>query len=77
MIQYDEALSAIKGGNAVLIIGAGFSYAATNLNDESLPCGNTLKNNLAKAIDFSDEYGLDVVSEQYINTYGEFQLLSE
>lgn len=77
MINYYEALSALKSGNAVLIIGAGFSIGAKNLQGTKLLLGKELKEELASQIGFSNEYGLDVVSDQYISSFGETKLIEE
>lgn len=77
MLEYNEALSALRSGNAVIIIGAGFSCSAKNSRGNSLPNGTILKKFLADEIGFSSEYGLDVVAEQYINIFGEKKLIDQ
>lgn len=70
MITYDEALSAARGGNAVFILGAGFSCGAINSRGDHMLNGMGLKNKIADLVGFPQDYQLDVVSQQYINNFG-------
>lgn len=75
MITYEEALSSAQAGKVVFIVGAGFSTGATNRLGKKLPTGNELKNTLSKELDFDSDYNLEVISQQYLDQFGENQLI--
>lgn len=75
MITYDNALSAAKSGNALFIIGAGFSLGALNMHDKRLLQGGELAKKIANVISFPDNFSLDVIVQQFIEEQGEFELL--
>lgn len=45
MISYENALKAAKSGDAVFIIGAGFSIGAKNNQQSKLPTGDQFRDN--------------------------------
>ena len=75
MITYEEALSSAHAGNVVFIIGAGFSTGAKNNLGEELPTGNSLRNKLAEATGIDNSYSLEVIAQQYLDQFGESQLI--
>ena len=75
MITYEEALSSAQAGKVVFIVGAGFATGATNRLGKKLPTGNELKNTLSKELDFDSDYNLEVISQQYLDQFGENQLI--
>lgn len=75
MITYNEALSVAKSGNAVFILGSGFSIGAKNIDDKQLLQGNGLAKKIAEAIPISADFSLEMIAQQYINQYGEYELL--
>lgn len=77
MITYDEALSAARVGNALFFLGAGFSIDARNSEGEKLPNGQKFKKILADKMKISSDYNLDVISQHFIDIYGESELLAE
>lgn len=78
MITYEEALKYAVKGEAVFLIGSGFSTGAENalLNDERhLLVGSDLAKELAELTGMDSDVQLDIVSQEYIDMYGEKQLV--
>lgn len=76
MISYENALKAAKSGDAVFIIGAGFSIGAKNDQQNKLPTGDQFRDKLANEIDMSTTHTLDVVAQDYIDQKDELSLLN-
>lgn len=77
-MTYEEALISAVKGEAVFLIGSGFSFGAQNaLDDENsqLLVGSDLAKELAKLTDMDSDVQLDIVSQEYIDIYGENQLI--
>lgn len=78
MITYDEALKYAVNGDAVFIIGSGFSIGAENKSasdDKHLWVGSQLAKELSKLTDMDSDVQLDIVSQEYIDIYGEKKLV--
>lgn len=78
----DEAVEYSREGSAILFLGAGFAYGATNIANESFPLGSELCERLIKdgGIDTEDEDKEDLndlgyVSECYLRTNNKTDLL--
>ncbi len=73
-MTYDEALQSAIEGEAIFIIGSGFSTGAKNQlvgEDNHLWVGSQLACELAKLTDMELDVQLDIVSQEYIDIYGE------
>lgn len=78
MITYEEALKFAVEGEAVFLIGSGFSTGAENAlldNDRHLLVGSDLAKELAELTGMDSGVQLDIVSQEYIDMYGEKQLV--
>lgn len=78
MITYEEALKFAVEGEAVFLIGSGFSTGAENAlldNDRHLLIGSDLAKELAELTGMDSGVQLDIVSQEYIDMYGEKQLV--
>lgn len=78
MITYEEALKFAADGEAVFLIGSGFSTGAENAikdEDNHLLVGSQLAKKLAKLTGMDLDVQLDIVSQEYIDIYGEKQLI--
>ena len=78
MMTYEEALKYALMGEAVFIVGSGFSVGAENgLDNEEkkLWVGGRLAKELAKLTDMDEDVQLDIVSQEYIDIYGEKRLV--
>lgn len=76
-MTYEEALKNAIEGEAIFIVGSGFSTGAYNqLEDEdnNLWVGSRLACEMAKLTDMEPEVQLDIVSQEYIDMYGEKSL---
>ena len=78
MITYEDALKFALEGDAVFLIGSGFSIGAENaVLDENrhLLAGSDLAKELAKLTGMDLDVQLDIVSQEYIDMYGEKRLI--
>ena len=79
MIKYEDALKFAVEGQAVFLIGSGFSIGAENAikeqGDRHLLVGSELAKELAKLTGMDQDVQLDIVSQEYIDMYGEKQLI--
>ena len=78
VMTYEEALKYALEGETVFLIGSGFSVGAYNGSaeeDRSLWTGAKLAKKLAELTDMDEELSLDIVSQEYIDIYGEKQLV--
>jgi hypothetical protein len=71
-----EAIQLIHQGNAILLLGAGFSVPSKNKLHQQLPTGGQLAKILAADLSISDQYPLPIISSQYIDSLGEEALTS-
>lgn len=74
MITYEQALSYALAGDAIFIVGAGFSLCATNSLGLPLMSGKELAEDLASKVGLAKDTPLDIVSQEYIDTIGEHSL---
>lgn len=77
-MTYDEALKYAIAGEAVFLIGSGFSVGARNKSsdiEKTLWTGSKLASNMAKLTDMEENIPLDIVSQEYIDVYGEKELV--
>ncbi len=77
-MTYEEALGYIVNGDGVFLVGSGFSIGAQNAldgDDRHLLVGSDLAKKLAKLTDMDSDVQLDIVSQEYIDMYGEKQLI--
>lgn len=77
-MTYEEALGYIVNGDGVFMIGSGFSIGAKNTladDDGHLLVGSDLAKKLAELTDMDSDVQLDIVSQEYIDVYGEKQLI--
>lgn len=73
-MTYDEALQYAMSGEAIFIVGSGFSAEAKNKfigQDNQLWIGSKLAEELAKLTNMGSDVQLDIVSQEYIDIYGE------
>ena len=75
MITYEEALSYALAGEAIFIVGSGFSVSATNSLGLPLMSGKKLAEDLAIKVGLDKDTPLDIVSQEYIDTIGEHSLV--
>lgn len=78
-MTYEEALKYAIEGEAVFIVGSGFSIGAENQftgDERHLWVGSQLAKELAKLTDMDSDVQLDIVSQEYIDVYGESQLIN-
>lgn len=78
IMTYEEALGYIVNGDGVFLVGSGFSIGAQNAlggDDGHLLVGSDLAKKLAKLTDMDSDVQLDIVSQEYIDMYGEKQLI--
>lgn len=79
MMTYQEALKCAICGDTVFVVGSGFSIGAENKleeEDRRLWVGSKLAQELAKLTDMDIDVQLDIVSQEYIDIYGEKQLVN-
>ncbi len=74
MLSYEDALSYALSGDAVFILGSGFSVGASSKVDKSLFTGRKLSQELAKELGIKEELELDIIAQEYIDEKGEFEL---
>lgn len=77
-MTYDEAIKYALEGDAVFIVGSGFSIGAENQltgDDRHLWVGSQLAKELAKLTEMDPDVQLDIVSQEYIDIYGEKNLI--
>lgn len=78
MITYGDALKLAVEGEAVFLVGSGFSTGAENAiegEDKHLLVGSELAEELANLTGMDLGVPLDIVSQEYIDMYGESQLI--
>lgn len=78
-MNYNEALKYALNGEAVFLVGSGFSAdAENNVNgsDKKLWVGSKLAKELAELTEMDMDVQLDIVSQEYIEIYGERNLVS-
>lgn len=78
-MTYEESLKYAIEGEAVFIVGSGFSIGAENQftgDERHLWVGSQLAKELAKLTDMDSDVQLDIVSQEYIDVYGESQLIN-
>lgn len=78
-MTYEDALKFAVEGEAVFLIGSGFSTGAENSlleDDRRLLVGSDLAKELAKLTGMDLDVQLDIVSQEYIDMYGEKQLVN-
>ncbi len=78
MVTYEEALKLAVEGEAVFLVGSGFSIGAENAivsEDRHLLVGSELAKELANLTGMDSGVPLDIVSQEYIDMYGEAQLI--
>lgn len=78
MITYNEAVKCALEGDAVFIVGSGFSVGAQNQltdGDRHLWVGSQLAEELSKLTDMDLDVQLDIVAQEYIDIYGEKSLI--
>lgn len=71
-MTYDEALQNAIDGEAIFIVGSGFSTGAENSlteEDNHLWVGTRLAQELAQLTDMDTDVQLDIVSQEYIDIY--------
>lgn len=77
-MTYDEAIKYALEGDAIFIVGSGFSVGAENKlagDDKHLWVGSRLAKELAKLTEMDPDVQLDIVSQEYIDIYGEKNLI--
>lgn len=74
-IKLKESIDKIEFGRSILVIGAGFSSSATNINDKKMPTSGQLSDILSKEI--GEELGseLEDISSLYIEEKGRGNLV--
>ena len=75
MIDYNKALSYALTGEAIFIVGSGFSIGAENIQGTRLLTGVGLQEDLCKKLDSEMGISLDVISREYIETHGKKELI--
>lgn len=78
-MTYDEALKYAMNGEGVFLIGSGFSvgaYNCANGEDKKLWVGTRLAEELADLTEMDRGVQLDIVSQEYIDIYGEKALVN-
>ena len=78
MITYEDALKLAVEGEAVFLVGSGFSTGAENAiegEDRHLLVGSELAKEFANLTGMDSGVPLDIVSQEYIDMYGEPQLI--
>ena len=78
MVTYEEALKLTIEGDAVFLVGSGFSTGAENVSeneDRHLLVGSELAKELADLTGMDLGVPLDIVSQEYIDMYGEDKLI--
>lgn len=74
MLTYEQALSYALAGDAIFILGSGFSIHATNHLGLPLMSGKKLAKELSIKVQMDDDTPLDIVSQEYIDQIGERSL---
>ena len=78
MVTYEEALKLTIEGDAVFLVGSGFSTGAENASeneDRHLLVGSELAEKLANLTGMDSGVPLDIVSQEYIDMHGEDKLI--
>jgi hypothetical protein len=73
-VDLKEAVGLVQRGNAILLLGAGFSVASKNRENKPLPTGSQLATRLALDLGLPDKYPLPVIAAQFVDTKGEIAL---
>ena len=78
-VTYNEALAYALCGEAVFIVGSGFSTGAENqlidASERNLWVGSQLAKKLAELTEMDSDVQLDIVSQEYIDMFGEKALI--
>lgn len=74
-MEYSKALSYALSGEAIFLLGSGFSVGATNKKNETLPTGKKLATALSRETNLDEDTPLDIVSQEYIDSVGEKSLI--
>ncbi len=74
MITYEQALSYALSGDAIFIIGSGFSTQAINSLGMKLKSGKQLAEDLADKVNLDKDTPLEIASQEYIDAIGERSL---
>lgn len=78
-MTYEMALKYALEGDAVFLVGSGFSVGAENAlsgEDKKLWIGSQLAYELTKLTEMDTNVPLDIVSQEYIDIYGEKNLVN-
>lgn len=78
MLTYEDALKFAIEGEAVFLVGSGFSIGAENAVENEarhLLVGSELAKELAGLTGMDTDVQLDIVSQEYIDMYGEKRLI--
>lgn len=74
-MEYSQALSYARAGEAVFITGSGFSIEARNILGETLFTGNELRKDINKLVGLDEDTPLDICSQEYIDSIGEHSFI--
>lgn len=74
MVTYEQALSYALSGDAIFILGSGFSTYATNSLGLKLMSGQKLAKHLSIKVGLNTDTPLDIASQEYIDEIGECSL---
>lgn len=77
-MTYEESLKYAIAGEAVFLIGSGFSIGAKNNStedDKTLWKGKILAQKLAEKTGMDEDTTLDIVSQEYIDLFGEKKMI--
>lgn len=74
MLSYEQAVSYALSGDAIFIVGSGFSIFSKNEIGESLLSGRQLAKKLSEAVEMDDDVPLDIIAQEYIDQIGERHL---
>ena len=74
-MELEQALELALDGHAVLFVGAGYSVGAVNKKGQPLKAGRELADHLASLADLPAATSLEDAAEEFINLYGEEELV--
>lgn len=72
----EKAINSVDDGRSILVLGAGFSLGAKNINDERMPSANDLAKILSRELGEDEEIGLEEISGLYLDEKGPAELLN-
>ncbi|EHU1830499.1 SIR2 family protein [Acinetobacter baumannii] len=75
-MNYENALIAARNGNAIIFMGAGFSYGLKSATGKSLPNGRKLAHILSEEINAKTTDDLRIASKRYLKSKNENDLIS-